>query len=190
MIPTETEIIKLHKKYAKSETHFKRMFVHGEIVALIAASLAGKIDKDVDLSVLRSSCLLHDVGAYMFMDEAGKIDKSYYQLHPMVGSKILEEEGVDKRICRIVIEHQLLALPEGYSAPIPEKNYLPKSIESRLLNYADRYHSKVPVFNSVAFLRSKLKDYQRQSKIFEAWVDEFGLPDVNEFAKKFNQGIR
>ncbi len=193
MIPTKLECKDLHKKYASSEKHFELCWRHCEIVAEIALSSADKKGLDVDKELLEAACLLHDVGSYMLMDEDANIS-GYYNLHAIFGSKILEEEGIDDRILKAVERHvQLGMTAEDYRKSgwkNPYKDYIPVTYVERLVNYADRFHSKVPVFNSYETICKKLEKHTpHKVEVFDDYIEEFGMPDLLALSKSYGHPI-
>ena len=194
MIPTYNQIIALHKKYARNEKLLQIFFQHCEIVADIALWCAENVSEKVDKQRLRAACLLHDIGSYMLTDESGDIDTDYYQLHGLLGAAILRDENIDNRVCEAVRTHQMLintlTIVEKVQRTKPSSDDKPQSIEAELLCYADRFHSKQPIFNSEEFLQSFLKDLPRENTVYESMKKRFGLPDLKSLAAKYNQPIR
>ncbi len=197
-LPSIDEIEKLHRKYAPNDKVYNLVYGHCQIVCEIALWCVDQMkdSSKVDKDLLRASCLLHDIGTYLFFDEEAKVsnDRMYVQ-HAILGSKILADEGIDSRICRLVQDHVLMGLSKEEIAsrpfPLPNKDYIPDSIEGRLLCYGDRYHSKHPVFNSYDFFLKILEaDLPLQAKKFKDWAKEFGIPDVKKLADKYQHPIR
>ncbi len=74
---------------------------------------------------------------------------------------------------------------------LPSKDYEPQTIEGRLLCYADRFHSKKPIFNSFDYFYNRLSDnLPNQAKKFKEWSEDFGIPDLDTLAVKYNHPIR
>lgn len=190
MIPNEIEARRLHEKYAWNDELLQDVYLHCEITAEIALECVKAKNLHVDERVLYSACLLHDIGSYIFLS-ANEKKRSAYPQHAMFGATILREEGVDERICQAVQTHVLLGLTpdeiKDMGVVLPHKNFEPTTIEGRLLCYADRFSSKGDgvVLNSYETFLAKLKkDLPKQAEKFEAWANEFGLPDVQALAKK------
>ncbi len=192
------KIEKLHRKYAKNEILFNLVYEHCQVVTEIAIWCAENIDEPVDLDLLKTSCLLHDIGSYGFLNDS--FDRKYYVQHAILGSKILEAEGYSEELCSIVETHVVLGLTkdeiEENGMKLPLKDYTPKTIEARILCYADRFHTKdagtlKPVFNSFEYYRKKLKSgLPKQEQKFIDWSEEFGIPDIENLAKKYDHHIR
>jgi uncharacterized protein len=118
-----------------------------------------------------------------------------YKQHAIFGAALVIEEGLDNRIADAIRTHVLMGLTKkeivegGFG--MPQKDYLPATIEARLLCYADRFHSKQPTFNAYGpFLDRLSKGLPEQAaKLKEAAV-EFGIPDIEALARKYNHPIR
>ena len=192
-----SEIEALHRKYAPNDTVYDLVYGHCQVVNEIALWCAGNAEGEaVDHEVLRVAALLHDVGTYILFDEQGNVaNHRMYPLHAILSAKIIADEGIDTRVARIVETHVLLGLSkqEIIDKPwvLPARDYIPTSIEGRLLCYADRFHSKKPVFNAYqTFLGRLQKELPLQAAKFEEWAQEFGLPDLEALANKYGQQIR
>lgn len=193
MIISKADILALHKKYARNDVVYTRFVDHCKIVAEISLWCAKNVDEDIDEELLEAAALLHDIGSYMLCNEEGSIDTQYYQLHGLFGASLLEAEGVDKRICDIVRSHQfsintpkIIAFTEDHS-PRTSK---PVSVEAEIVQYADRFHSKQPIFNSDSFLMSFLEELPDRKKRYLDYKTKFGLPDLNPLIKKYNHPAR
>ncbi|MGB3009596.1 MAG: HD domain-containing protein [Candidatus Saccharimonadales bacterium] len=197
-LPEIAEIKRLHKKYAPNEKVYELVYGHCQIVCEIALWCADNLANDVKLNtdLLKASCLLHDIGSYAFFDENGKVtNERLYPQHAILGARILEDEGFGKKIVDTVSTHVLLGLSKQEIIDIPwylpERDYMPTSLEGELLCYADRFHSKHPTFNTYDTFLAKLKrSLPLQAERFELWRERFGLPDVPRLAEKYNQPIR
>lgn len=195
MIPSKQEILKLHRRYALDEEQFTLVTTHCKVVNEIALWCVSNNDLDVNKEVLEAACLLHDIGTYGFLLTEHDAVRKYYPQHAILGAKILEEEGVDPRIVEMVRTHVLLGLTkediERQRWALPRHDFTPKTLEARLLCYADRFHSKTPHFNSAEkFLERLSKDLPNQANKFKDWMEEFGVPDVAALAQKYNHPIR
>jgi len=194
MIPTRKQCEVLHRKYASSDKHFELCWRHSVIVAEIALWCADKKGLEVDRELLEASCLLHDIGAYMLMDENAKINQ-YYNLHALFGAKLLEEEGVDDRVCSAVETHVMLGLTaadfKNAGWLVPYNDYTPRTVEAQLVSYGDRFHSKVPIFNAYETVLSKMKkSFSIKVKVLEEQRNTFGLPDLQKMAKTYKHPIQ
>lgn len=197
-MPTIQQIEELHRKYAPNDKVYKLVYGHCQIVNEIAQWCAGNItDKaQIDTDLLQEAALLHDIGTYILFDEEGKIPRGrLYPLHAILSAKIIADEGVDAQVAQLVETHILLGLSKQEILdkpwPLPARDYIPQSVEGELLCYADRFHSKKPVFNAYGGFLDRLKqELPAQASKFEVWSQRFGIPDVDALAKKYNQPIR
>ena len=195
-MPTEAQIISLHKKYAPSDDVFELVYTHCKIVYEIAKQIVDNRSLEVDEELLQASCLLHDIGAYVFIVEYGKTtSRRLYPLHSLIGAQIIREEGLDSRVAAAVRTHNQLGLSKQEIEQsidkyiLPAIDQLPASVEAELLCYADRFHSKKPVFNSVASLERYLAKQPIQFQRFQEYQKRFGVPDVTAFAERYQHSV-
>ena len=192
------DIERLHRKYAPNDKVFNLVYEHCQIVSEIALWCSDNISDEivVNKQLLQTAALLHDIGTYVFFDEDGHVsNERLYPQHAILGSKILEDEGLDKQVYDMVATHILLGLTkqEIIDTPwyLPEHDYEPKTIEGELLCYADRYHSKRPSFNAFDTFLDRLKrSLPLQAAKFELWSKRFGIPDIDLLANKYEQSVR
>lgn len=164
MLPKIADIERLHRKYAPNQKVYDLVYGHCKIVCEIALWSADNISNvtNVNKELLQAAALLHDIGSYAFFGDDGKsLNDRLYPQHAILGARILEDEGLPREIVSIVSTHVLLGLSkkEIIDTPwhLPERDYLPQSIEGELLCYADRFHSKHPTFNAYDTFHAKLK---------------------------------
>lgn len=193
MVPNKEEIYHLLRKYAPNDEYYELIKTHGEIVAEIGLECAKNTDKDVDIGILEAACLLHDIGSYPFVgaNNFSKDFKKNYPGHAIFGAKILHDEGVDERIWKAVETHVLLGLSaaeiRSKKLALPYKDYFPETVEGRILCYADRFHSKHPIFHTYNSFHENLNyNLPEQAAKMAEWSREFGIPDVEKLAEKYN----
>jgi uncharacterized protein len=192
------EIERLHHKYAPNDTVYDLVYGHCQVVCEIALWCAENIksETEVNLELLQSAALLHDIGTYILFDDEGKVaNNRMYPQHAILGAKIVADEGIDMRISKIIETHVLLGLTkqEIIDTPwiLPARDYEPDTIEGELLCYADRFHSKHPTFNGYdSFLQGLEERLPLQAAKFEAWSKRFGIPDIDALAKRYKQPVR
>lgn len=192
------DIEQLHHKYAPNDKVYDLVYGHCQIVCEIALWCADNIrsEHEVDIDLLKSAALLHDIGTYILFDNNGKVsNERMYPQHAILGAKIVADEGIDLRISKIIETHVLLGLTkqEIIDTPwvLPARDYEPDTVEGELLCYADRFHSKHPTFNTYGTFLEKLKsNLPLQAAKFEARSKRFGIPDIESLAVKYNQPVR
>lgn len=194
---TIPQIEELHRKYAPNDAVYNLVYGHCQVVNEIARWCVSNlpIDEQVNVELLTTAALLHDIGTYVLLDDVGKvINKRLYPLHAILSGKIIADEGIDKRVMQIVETHVLLGLSKQEiiekSWPLPARDYIPGSIEGELLCYADRFHSKKPTFNSYGIFLKRLRESMpQQADKFESCSEKFGIPNIDALAEKYRQPI-
>jgi len=105
---------------------------HSEKVAEKALEIAEKITKtNVDKNLIEIGALLHDVGR----------TKTHGFRHALIGGKILRERGFSIKLARICETHILGGLDkeDAKRVGLPEKDYLPKTLEEKIICLADKH---------------------------------------------------
>lgn len=128
-IPDEGEAIALHKKYGSNDV----IIEHCKTVARVARILAEEIRRrgsDIDVDLVYSSALLHDIGRNM----------TNTVRHGYEGARIAENEGLDPRISEIIRKHvgAGIAPDEARMLKLPEYDYIPRTIEEKVVCFADK----------------------------------------------------
>lgn len=184
-MPTNEDIIALHKKYAPNDTAFERVYGHCLVVWEIAQQLLSWQHQPVDIDVVRAGCLLHDIGVYRLYGDDGKLHGENYIQHGFLGEQILQGEGYPEVLWRVASHHTGTGLTKEDIArgklPLPPGDYTAETIEERLVMYADKFHSKTepPQLNSVQWYRRHIAQFGVQkADQFDALVREFGEPDL------------
>ncbi len=127
--PSKKTILHLLKKLNLS----RNIINHQIAVMKKAVSLAYNITKvEVNIETVRIGALVHDIGRY----------KTHDMSHGVEGGKLLRKLGFSENIARIAETHSLAGLTaeEAVTFNLPAKNYLPQSIEEKLVCLADKYH--------------------------------------------------
>ncbi len=104
---------------------------HSEKVADKALEIADKITRtNVDKNLIEIGALLHDVGR----------TKTHGFRHALIGGKILRERGFSISLARICETHILGGLDkeDAKRFGLPEKDYLPKTLEEKIICLADK----------------------------------------------------
>ncbi len=109
-----------------------RIIEHCKAVAWLSRKIARRLKEqgaNVDLRLVEVGALLHDIGR----------SKTHGVEHGIVGAKILRKRGVDERVIKIVEKHvgSGISKKEAKNAGLPEKDYIPESVEEKIVCYAD-----------------------------------------------------
>jgi uncharacterized protein len=131
-IPTDEESYGLLRKYGTPEhiiQHSQRVW---EVGRLLGAELVRR-QYPINLSLLKASCLLHDIGKYPCI-----LDGTRH--HDVRGEQILLEEGFPE-VARIIVQHVLLRV--GPEAPVREEHVLYYSdkrvVHDEVVSLEDRF---------------------------------------------------
>ena len=104
---------------------------HSISVANKAIGIAGKIkNSKINMELVEIGGLLHDIGR----------SKTHGFKHALIGGKIVRERGLSKTIARICETHILGGLDkeDAKEMGLPEKDYLPKTLEEKIVCLADK----------------------------------------------------
>ncbi|UCE14014.1 MAG: HDIG domain-containing protein [Candidatus Heimdallarchaeota archaeon] len=110
---------------------------HSIYTAQTAMKVAAKFKEKkivVDCDLILAGALLHDIGRC----------KSHNIKHGLIGSKLLQNEGLPKELCRIAEIH-LFAGITRHEAPdlgLPFRDFLPVTLEEKIITYADNISKK------------------------------------------------
>lgn len=135
---TEKGARELLKKYAPDNSAFQQVYQHSKAVQKAALVIAKEIQKQghkVDLNFIKIGCLLHDIGRF----QAPPGSNISIQ-HGMIGAKILRKEKLP-RYALMCERHLGAGITKEeivrYKLPLPKKNLIPKTIEEKIITYAD-----------------------------------------------------
>ncbi|HJP80855.1 MAG TPA: HD domain-containing protein [Candidatus Saccharimonadales bacterium] len=160
-LPSDDEILALHKKYAPTREAFELVYTHCQIIWEIAQQLMVRNTLKLDREIVRAGSLLHDIGVYTLYKD-GEIQGGYIR-HGVLGEALLEDENMSEIIGHIASHHTGVGLSrqeiirEGL--PLPHEDFFAKTPEERLIMYADKFHSKTtpPQFNSTQWYANDIK---------------------------------
>ncbi|MFF0203847.1 HD domain-containing protein [Streptomyces sp. NPDC005017] len=191
-LPSVEDIRALHEKYAPTQEAFDAVHTHCEIVWNVAQSLIDAAGLTVDADLVRTGCLLHDIGVYHLYDAQGHLDYKSYVRHGVLGHEMLAKENLPERVRRFCSCHTGVGLTRedivAQDLPLPRRDFLPETAEERLVMYADKFHSKTspPRFWTVpSYARHIGRFGSAKAEAFEALRAEFGEPDVSALAARF-----
>lgn len=106
----------------------QKVIDHSVAVADLAVRVARKAEADV--SLVEAGALLHDIGRC----------RSHGIDHAVVGVKLAEEMRLPRAVVRIIERHigGGLARSEARALGLPEKDYIPKTLEEKIVAHADK----------------------------------------------------
>ena len=129
----------------------------------------------VDRQFIEEAAMLHDIG--IFYCDAPKIHctgSHKYIEHGYLGAELLRAEGYPKHALvaerhtgtGITLEHV-----EREELPIPERDYCPKSLEEKIICYADKFYSKSHLGEEVSLDKIKYNIWKHGHDAFLRWQD-------------------
>ena len=111
--------------------HCKTVASYARQIAIDIRKSAGKKGHsiDIDMDAVYLGGLLHDIGR----------SKTHGIGHAVAGAEIAIENGLDDKLVNIIERHIGAGIPkdEAVSLGLPEKDYLPLTLEEKIVAYAD-----------------------------------------------------
>lgn len=175
------EIIK--KYYSDHPDAYRFLLSHAQMVTEKALTVAQNvIHLSPDMKFIEEAGMLHDIGIFMtYAPHLGCFGDKPYICHGYLGRELLEKEGFPRHaiVCETHVGVGLTVddiRDKGF--PIPLRDMTPKSIEEKIICFADKFYSKsgdplrekpLPVIRD--FIARFGKDKLR---VFDEWVRIFG----------------
>jgi uncharacterized protein (TIGR00295 family) len=138
------DALALLKKYKVNQRVMEHVMAVHDYAMEIAAAV------ECDRGLVEAGSLLHDIGR----------SRSHGIDHAVIGAEILRKEGVDERIVNIVERHvgSGLTPEEAKKLGLPPKDYVPKTIEEKIVCHADNLigsTERVTIRDTVEMARKK-----------------------------------
>lgn len=142
-LPSPEEAIKFLRDVGCSDEVIK----HCEAVARLAVKIANKcLEKGVkvDVQLVHVGALLHDIGR----------SRTHSVHHAIIGAEIAKSLGLSSRIVAIIERHigGGISLEEAVKLGWPRKDYIPETIEEKIVSCADKMvegSSVVPIEETI-----------------------------------------
>jgi len=128
LVPSPDECLELLKKTGCSDNVVR----HCKAVRDVALKIAKRTDADVKL--VEAGALLHDIGR----------SKTHDIFHAIEGVKIAQKLGLPQSIINIIERHIGAGMPkeEAKKLGLPPKDYMPKTLEEKIVCHADNLINK------------------------------------------------
>jgi len=134
------------KKYSADEAVFEIVLRHSLEVLAKSIEIINrkKLYSQVDFDLIISGAILHDIGTFGFLENKSK---EGYIRHGLIGGEILRGEGMEKEA--LIAERHTgagLSMDDIIAAgwDLPHQDFLPVSLEEKIICYADKFSSKSP----------------------------------------------
>ncbi|MAF79610.1 phosphohydrolase [bacterium] len=180
----QTDYFQIINKYIEPGSKTYSIYLpHVTLVTTKALKIAQKLNlSEKQLRFIEEAGMLHDIGIVRVKDEyfecAGKLP---YICHLSEGAKILESEGLPKH-ARVAERHAGVGIfkwqIEQQKLLLPPKDYVPETIEEKIIGWSDIFFSKTPrnLFRerSQEEARTVIAKFGKENeKIFDEWQKEF-----------------
>lgn len=137
----------INRHYEEGSALLALLLTHSEMVARKALAVADASNLNIDREFVYDAAMLHDIG--IFRCDASGIycygDQPYIR-HGVIGAELLRDEGVGEAYARVCERHTGAGLTAKEIAetglPLPHMDFLPESLEEKLICYADKFFSK------------------------------------------------
>lgn len=168
----------LLNEYAGSEEARRTLLRHGSELAqkCLAVVERKNLYDQLDWELVMAGCYLHDIGTYKFLESKDHIDG--YLMHGIIGGEILRSKGLES-LARIAERHIGAGISrediESQHMPLPPQDFLPESLEEKLVCYADKFSSKSRKAKDLESIRAELATYgEGPQRRWEALEELFG----------------
>ncbi len=179
----------LHKKYAPSEKILDLVWSHSlNVEGIVKKIIADHPELQIKEDLARAGAIAHDIGVYLVEPcschkKGREKSKEPYIKHGVIGADIIRNEGLGKEVALMVERHIGTGISKEQilknNLPLPVKDFIPKTLEEKLVGYADNFHSKKPKFNSYAEIKKDLSHYGEESvQRLEECKKIFGIPEI------------
>lgn len=146
----ESEFVnRIFEKYIKDEELKRLLIIHSSHVAQKALQIAADcgLEDRIDRQFVWDAAMLHDIGVVECNAPAihchGPLP---YIQHGVAGAAILKKEGLDTKYCRVCERHTGSGITAAEirenGTDLPEKDYLPETLEEKLICFSDKFFSK------------------------------------------------
>lgn len=136
----------IDRHYAAQPELRRLLLAHSRQVADLAAEIIARKRLKVDERFVEEAAMLHDIG--VIATHAPSIlcfGSEPYLRHGVIGAEMLEREGLPLH-ARVAATHIGAGLTareiEEQGLPLPIRDFLPDTIEEKLVCYADNFFSK------------------------------------------------
>ncbi len=160
------QYFELLKKCSLEEKYYKIVLRHGLAVLGKSIEIINKkelYDK-IDFDLIISGALLHDIGSFGFMKNFDNKQIDYLK-HGIIGGRILRSEGLEKEAL-IAERHIGAGLSKKYiienNLPLPQKDFLPITLEEKIICYADKFHSKSGKIDNLKSVKKEMEGFGKE----------------------------
>ena len=169
-------------KYYPEDNELRHILItHSQSVARKALQIVSyHPELQLDAQFIEEAAMLHDLG--IFMTDAPGIQcfgSQPYICHGRLGAEILRKEGYERhaRVCERhtgagITEAQIIA----QNLPLPHQDFLPETMEEKVICYADKFFSKTHLDREKTIEKAEkslMKFGEEGVKRFQQWERMF-----------------
>lgn len=137
------------EKYAVDARQREILTVHSSMVAAKALRIVdfNALGSKVDRQFVEDAAMLHDIGIVgVNAPSIHCYGPRPYICHGIVGAEILRDEGLPDSFSRVCERHTGSGITADevrcQGLPLPWRDFIPETLEERLICYADKFFSK------------------------------------------------
>ena len=169
-------------KYYPEDDELRHILItHSQSVARRALQIVSSHPElHLDAQFVEEAAMLHDIGIYL-TDAPGIMcfGSQPYICHGRLGAELMRREGFERH-ARVCERHTGAGITcqqiESQNLPLPHQDFLPETMEEKVICYADKFYSK----SKPDHVRTVLETAQSLEKFGHAGVVKF-----LEWAKQF-----
>ena len=177
------DYLSIINKYYPTDNELRHiLLVHSRSVADKSLAIAARHPElKLDRAFLEEAAMLHDIGIFK-CDAAGIqcFGTEPYICHGRIGAELLRSEGFPRhaRVCERhtgagITKAQIIA----QNLPLPQQDFLPETMEEKVICYADKFFSKTHL--------DREKTIEQAEKSLSKFGDE-GVLRFREWEKCFS----
>ena len=170
-------------KYYPEDAALRRLLLkHSRQVADRCLLIAEKHPElQLNVNFLEAAAMLHDIGIrWCHAPSILCYGTEHYIRHGLIGAELLRREGCDEAFARVCEHHTGTGLTrqqiERQQLPLPAKDFVPETMEEKVVCYADKFYSKSHPDRvlTVADTAQSLEKFGHEGvEIFMDWAKKF-----------------
>lgn len=137
----------IDKFYSDNEAGKQILVAHSKLVTDKALAIAkAHPELNIDIAFVDEAAMLHDIGVFLCnAPSIGCFGIEPYIKHGILGAELLRREGFEQH-ARVCERHTGTGLSKdsilAQELPLPAQDFLPETIEEKLICFADKFFSK------------------------------------------------
>ena len=167
----------INKYYPEDNELRHILLVHSRAVADKALAIADRHPElSLDRQFIEEAAMLHDIGIVRCNAPGIQcFGTEPYICHGRIGAEMLRAEGFPRH-ARVCERHTGAGITRSQKLPLPEQDFLPETMEEKIICYADKFFSKTHLDEEktiVQAIASLSKFGEEGVARFREWVKMF-----------------